>query len=259
MSGPLPSTIDTDLACVKCGYNLRGLSQLAKCPECTCPVSKSMYTSEPLDAWQIRQLRNALVLVVAGSIPSGLSFATYVYSSIHSGWGVVTNVANILALPLCTGFLIIRCVGIWRFTDPSAMPRPLARIADPRRPLRVLAIVLVVAALAASLCELALARVLPGSRMFGSSISTLRSGAIVVLFLGGLLSGVSLLAAAESIAGRVGDQKLVAQLNNSAAWMPSVFFYGLIVYLAGPFIVWIMYIRLLGLLLLSLQRRCITS
>lgn len=40
-------TIPSDLACVGCEYNLRGLSSAGRCPECGLPVSDTLEVLEP--------------------------------------------------------------------------------------------------------------------------------------------------------------------------------------------------------------------
>jgi predicted RNA-binding Zn-ribbon protein involved in translation (DUF1610 family) len=41
-AGPVDLTIATDLVCVRCGYNLRGLTPRHRCPECGLPILRSL-------------------------------------------------------------------------------------------------------------------------------------------------------------------------------------------------------------------------
>src|SRR5258707_253928 len=47
-----PPTIETDLACIKCAYNLRTLSSNGTCPECGSPVWQSRLARPDLRAFR---------------------------------------------------------------------------------------------------------------------------------------------------------------------------------------------------------------
>jgi cell division protein FtsW (lipid II flippase) len=47
-----PPTVETDLACIHCGYNLRTLSSGGKCPECATPIWRSRLTRPDFRAFQ---------------------------------------------------------------------------------------------------------------------------------------------------------------------------------------------------------------
>ncbi|HVT88882.1 MAG TPA: DUF2007 domain-containing protein [Tepidisphaeraceae bacterium] len=42
MGEPIDPTLQADLPCVKCGYNLRGLTPANRCPECGLPILRSL-------------------------------------------------------------------------------------------------------------------------------------------------------------------------------------------------------------------------
>jgi len=55
------SPIDRDVACVRCGYNLRGLTIVHRCPECECPALRSyLFAISGGESW--RRLPNGLLL-----------------------------------------------------------------------------------------------------------------------------------------------------------------------------------------------------
>lgn len=56
----LPSTVDTDLNCIKCGYNLYTLPTGGTCPECGSPVWRSRLTRHDLRAYQRFQMAQFL-------------------------------------------------------------------------------------------------------------------------------------------------------------------------------------------------------
>jgi hypothetical protein len=69
----IPTTLDRDLFCFACGYNLRGLSSEGSCPECAAPVSKSVQgetLAAAADPRWLRRLRIGIVLLLLAPLVS---------------------------------------------------------------------------------------------------------------------------------------------------------------------------------------------
>ena len=65
---PEPLIVRQNQSCIGCGYNLRGLALIAKCPECDTPVEYSfrgneLWHSDPQWLWKMRWGRDAPVCV----------------------------------------------------------------------------------------------------------------------------------------------------------------------------------------------------
>ena len=73
---PTP-TIETDLACIDCRYNLRTLPRDGKCPECGCPIWRSRLTRPDLRAF--RRFERLRVLYAVAAIACLL--ATFIANS----------------------------------------------------------------------------------------------------------------------------------------------------------------------------------
>lgn len=115
------STIDSDLPCRRCGYNLRGLICSGACPECGHAVAESarrnlLKDSDPSYAWA---LAVGAVLMILGlglsSFSSALIPPTMVieYLDVQSWTG--------LAVLLIAIAIFVMSVGLWKVTtiDPS--------------------------------------------------------------------------------------------------------------------------------------------
>jgi len=61
-----PNTIQTDLLCIGCGYNLRTLKHTGLCPECARPVRESMFSGAQ-HIW-LRKVKRGIAWMIAGQI-----------------------------------------------------------------------------------------------------------------------------------------------------------------------------------------------
>lgn len=102
-----------DLPCVRCGYNLRGLSPDGRCPECGADVCASLVDPgiKPLThsnpAW-VRTVREALLLLLAAAA-SEIAVSAGVVPYRHNHLDVIAAaVANVLA-----------CYGVWKLAAPE--------------------------------------------------------------------------------------------------------------------------------------------
>jgi hypothetical protein len=90
----MTTTIETDLHCTACGYNLRTLGVDAVCPECGAAVSKSIPGDDT--PWRItvrRGLSLCIFSLATGSVFYGVMYLLVVYtshrSSVDSMWGTI--------------------------------------------------------------------------------------------------------------------------------------------------------------------------
>jgi serine/threonine protein kinase len=106
--------------CVKCGYNLHGLSAGGHCPECGTPVAHSsrgdhLAAADPV--WLERISRGQAYIAVGSVLAPLLPMATTAVL-IHAG--VATRLRHALAWSSCAGALILMLMGVVRLTalDP---------------------------------------------------------------------------------------------------------------------------------------------
>jgi hypothetical protein len=130
-----PASISTDLPCVSCGYNLRGLDPAGRCPECATPVRKSLHEDLLRYAhpgwlrkvrWGARILYWSGVLSLLVGLPPALAAFFAVGSARRSA-----------AIVIASQFLVY-IIGTWLLTvqeprlslnEPRWPPRKTLRIA----------------------------------------------------------------------------------------------------------------------------------
>lgn len=105
-------TIQTDAACRKCSYNLRGLQHSGRCPECGTPVGVSVlgdYLRYSHPDW-LREVGNGLSLILWGILISVV--VSISAGMIFSNEPVLAGVLGILAN-------VVGIVGTWKMTTPD--------------------------------------------------------------------------------------------------------------------------------------------
>jgi hypothetical protein len=122
--------VTTDLTCVHCGYNLRTLSSMSRCPECGLPVNESLSPSADLatsrPAWLKRMVAGNVLLFLA----KGFLLAAFVTVFQRNG-GFVEEYPPALG---CSGaFIVLYAAGIF-FVTTGKYPRmpPSSRVSEIR-------------------------------------------------------------------------------------------------------------------------------
>ncbi len=110
----LPDTLDFDLACRRCSYNLRGLLVSQRCPECGTPVGLSakgdlLRFADP--EW-LRKLAKGLSYVLWGML---VTFVFGMFVGIAALAGLPPFVAGLIVF----GGSLLQCYGVYVFTEPD--------------------------------------------------------------------------------------------------------------------------------------------
>ncbi len=106
-----------NLACRRCGYNLRGLDASASCPECAAPVERSL-PGEPLEfsdpAWLARVARGITWLAVG--VAASLTWRIMLWSIMWIDAGLVRPG---LWMAVWVPVSLIELAGAWMLTAPE--------------------------------------------------------------------------------------------------------------------------------------------
>jgi hypothetical protein len=160
--------ISRDLMCRRCGYNLRGLSESAMCPECSTPVHRSIHGdllrySDP--RW-LRTLAGGAYCVIIGAIPLIAGAVLLGLRRTPRPWVVVMMVAagSVVAL------------GLWKLTarDPGVPEE--ARQAAARRVIRLCIVAMFV--MQAGMTQIA---TMPGWLRYGYVLVTIAVGVTCIV------------------------------------------------------------------------------
>lgn len=131
--------IESDLPCRSCGYNLRGLFDGGRCPECDTPIDRSMrgdllrYSDPRWVRTIARGLRIINIAVVLGLISIiGLAILA---RSLGLTWLIPTTVLTVGA---------VMTIGVWLATEREPAAAENERLFSTRRVLRVLVVAAIV-------------------------------------------------------------------------------------------------------------------
>lgn len=131
-SAPEPSADATSLDCTRCGYDLRGLSEDAECPECATPIVHSKhnllrYTDDDWLRSIVRGMRIAhvgrqfffilvliylLMLIVFGALSAWNAIDELIISS------VMNAAAEVLGYLVLSAFILMG-IGVWMVSAPE--------------------------------------------------------------------------------------------------------------------------------------------
>jgi len=157
---PLPS-LDHNLPCLRCGYNLRTLSTDARCPECSAPIASS------LDPTLLRYEDPSWTSILAVSmglllLATSLELLYIVASLLDPNSDTLQSVAE-FAQPLHAFASPLTWLAVILLGKPN--PRPLSLLSRNklRRTLRVMALIGFVSALYADLAGTTFSELFPDS------------------------------------------------------------------------------------------------
>jgi len=110
------STIDSDLPCRECGYNLRGLMGSGACPECGHAIAESarrnlLRDSDPTYA---TNLRAAAMVMIVGLILSVFASAVIPPTIVIE---YLDDSSRILAFLVIVGAIFVMSAGLWKLTS----------------------------------------------------------------------------------------------------------------------------------------------
>jgi hypothetical protein len=148
-SPSIPDLAATDVPCLSCGYNLRGLSDSGRCPECGTPIVRSLMGNllEFSSANYIESLRRGATIVKASILLSIISTLLLLLLSILNAAVVTASGALHTAIQTAYGVAAVVCLGSsvafyagwWLLSDPDPAIVGSETGATHRRVLRVTA------------------------------------------------------------------------------------------------------------------------
>ncbi|RJP37963.1 MAG: hypothetical protein C4547_04955 [Phycisphaerales bacterium] len=181
--------IDTDVACRRCGYNLRGLLRDDRCPECGSPAVLALQGDRIRfgDPGWVDRLAKGVRLVVWGIVLAFLSGLAGAVSSTVILATIVTVLASLM-----------RCCGVWLLTSPDPSGLGEASYATSRKVVRIAAVIGLVGAAVGG---------------FGGSMAlTLLTGTLgVAATLAGVIEQIATLLFLEKLCRRIPDKKLAGR------------------------------------------------
>ena len=198
--GPPAQVIAQDVACRKCGYNLRGLTPSMRCPECGTAVGYSLQGDllRFCDPNWVDTLRRGVAMIIGGVAVIFLGILVTIPLAFAVADTNPELIVILMAAAVVVGYVLMT-VGWWFLTQPDPSGIGEDQYGTARKIIRVALIV----GIAQSLLALVVA--------FASVDEGLMMGLSVVILLAAVVGVVGLFAELsylKDIALRIPDQKL---------------------------------------------------
>jgi hypothetical protein len=203
-----PAPLDRSLACVKCGYELRGLFVAGVCPECGLAVADSLrgwmlaYASPAYRA----RLERGLTLVLIG-------IGTWILLSI-AGWIVqVTStrydMTPVIAIHVATlASTAVSLAGYWWYTEPDPGYTGIEKSGSARRIARTMAVVQAVGAAMNLAGTLLQPRMGPGMTAGDTVMMVGMAGGVLLGYVGFIAQFFAVMLYTRWIGSRIPDARL---------------------------------------------------
>ncbi|MHC5023866.1 MAG: hypothetical protein ACYTGG_08130 [Planctomycetota bacterium] len=208
---------DTTLACVDCGYDLRGLPEDGHCPECGTPIARSV-GGDRLEyanpAWLARLIAGQALVVWGTGLPATILI---VWIIIGTGLGIIAGISQVTGIGTGSTLTVLERVVHWCVTGGVVLGLILALLGallltgqDPRQQLREKrwsTRAMMRWGLGGTIVAI-LARETTRSALTGQPQVLASIGLLVAAGLLSTVAAVSLLRHLARLAGRVPDQAL---------------------------------------------------
>jgi hypothetical protein len=244
-----PDLATTDIPCISCGYNLRGLPDSGSCPECGTAVARSLLGNLLVFSGPayVESLRRGATIVWWSLVFTivVLAFTVLVQtatSSFRPGPSAPPGALDALAALLNAAVSIAFYLGWWLLSEPDPAYVGRETGATARRVLRISAGACAIGNVLATMAQLVLPAL--GS---GSVLSRLVEGAAVVGGIGGLIAWIVLFFASmryvQWLAPRIPDNDL-GRSARRLMWLGPLL--SILVCVIGWIISLVLYWRLVG-------------
>lgn len=245
---PPPDLAHTDVPCVGCGYNLRGLEASGKCPECGLDISRSLHGDQLVYSGSaylaslcrgIRIIFAALIAQVA-LLALGIAAGAVVFGLVGGGSAspAIETLVMGLALLADVAVAIVLIFGWWLFStpDPSIVSANTGNTA--RKFVRIAVIISGVTGLLSSLED-----VCPVTT--ASSLAIISSAAEIVSIAAWVVSFFASMIYIRWLAKRIPNEH-VDRAAKRLMWLgPLLMVVGAFCLMLGPLVAFILYIMLI--------------
>lgn len=241
LTQPAGGFVDSDRACTKCSYNLRGLPLSGACPECGQPVADSLrgILLQFAGKEYLATVGGGLSIVLNVIIGTILLFIAMFAIAVLAGGGNPGAGMGILLQAIDTSLTLLLLYGVWRYTAPDP---GFVGAEKPNSARAVVRIAVGIHAIAATmnLVLLLVTQSAVGTTLSGiAGIITMISGAAAVVAWFVQVFGV--LRYTRWLASRIPDAYIIGRTKLYMWLLPVIAIVGAIVFLLGPLLALVMY------------------
>lgn len=264
---PPIQTVGEEVPCTRCGYSLRGLAIVGKCPECGWPVEASLngnllrYASPDY----LQKLQRGIVIVLSSVIAQlvlGLVIMIVMFAGIAmmaaaggAGGGAAPGAAGaaltwavVLATMLGTLISLASALGYWMLTTPDAAASTSEQTVTARKLVRasvVASFVIGMASSALQVLEPALATGNPGPTPIPMTLEVLNALFSLLATVAMAVQFFAMMRYVRWLAGRVPDEGLVQQTRVYIWLLPVLTIVGMMCIGLGPLVAMVLYLVML--------------
>ena len=247
-----PNLAHHDIPCLRCGYNLRGLSEDGVCPECGAPVARSLvgdllvYSSPDYKA----SLHRGVALILMAIIAEILLVVASVGVAVTAGMGVAGSMGALPALLQVASLAasIALVAGWWMFSAPDPAMLGSKKGDTPRKIVRIVLVIQLASTLvstAAQTVPASLNNPLNAGLVYGLGIAS--TIAFIVGFFAQMLY-------VKWLAPRLPSERVFKRAGTLLWLGPVLYTVGALLLLLGPLIALVLYWNMLDWVRKDLKR-----